>query len=165
LRPQYSILVGNAIISAVQSGTLGDNSALQTVESAYVAPGLSVAAALHPSFGLMGEARYVWTRLEAGSDVANVRQGIQLSGLADFDMDPLWRLPVAVAALVHLETRLDHDGINRVLDVGGGIYYTRRVNLQLGLELVRRSGELRREPLPSLNLSMGIATIALRYHW
>jgi hypothetical protein len=164
-QPQFSILVGNAIISAVQTQTLGDNSALSSVESAYISPGVSVAAALHPSFGLIGEAHLIWTRLEAGTDSTDVREGYSLAALADFNIDPLVHFPMAITGITRLQTRYNDRGINRTLELGGGVFYTGRVPLQLGLEVVGRNGELRRNSNPSLTVSAAIATIVLRYYW
>jgi hypothetical protein len=164
IRPSYSLLVGSAVIDTIQNQEVSTN-VLQSTSSLYLNPGVSVAMALHRSFGLIGEARFIWTKLETGTDIQQTRTGAQLGASADLDFDPLIGWPIGIQGVWHLETRFNTDGIRRQMDLGGAIYYTRRVRLQLGLEITRRTGELRREPVPNLDLSLGIAQLTLRYHW
>jgi hypothetical protein len=163
-RPQFALLVANAVADAVNTGTLGGSDALDSTSVGYIAPGVSAAWAPHRSLGLIGEARLIWTR-RVTTDDSQTQSGVILSGSADWDLDPVIGFPVAFQGVARVETRYQSPGINRVLDLGGGIYYTRRVNLQLGLQVLRRSGELRREPIPSLDLAMAVATVSLRYYW
>jgi hypothetical protein len=165
LRPGFSILVANAIIDAVNNGQLRDNSALSSTEALYAAPGVSVAWAASPVFGVIGEARYLWTRQEVGVDTQSVRQGYILSTSLDFSLQPLIHWPIGLQGVTRLETRFNDSGVNRQLQYGGAIYYTDRVPLQLGLEVVGVNGELRRETNPSLTITGAIANIVLRYFW
>jgi hypothetical protein len=162
-RPNFSLLVVNAVSSAIQSGDLSGASALQSSSTVYFAPGASGAVAFNPAFGLIGEARYLWTKTTDGTTA--VRQGIILAATADLDLDPLTHFPLGIEAVTRLETRFNDNGVRKSFDLGGGVFYTRRVRLQLGLEVVYRSGELRRDAIPSLDLSSAIATILLRYYW
>jgi hypothetical protein len=165
VRPDFSILVVNAVIDAIQNARFGAVSVLQTTSRFYFAPGASLAAALHPSFGLVGEARFLWSRLTSGEDDRTVRRGLLLGGSADLDLDPLVGFPLGIQAVSRWETRVSNSGIRRSLEIGGGLYYTRRVRLQLGMEVVSRTGQLRTETQPTLDLSAAIATIRMRYYW
>jgi hypothetical protein len=130
----------------------------------YFAPGASLAVALHPSFGLVGEARFLWSRLATGEDDRAVRRGVMVGGSADFDLDPLIGFPLGIQGVMELDTAVSNSGIRRALQIGGGPYYTRRVRLQLGMEVVSRTGDLR-QTQPTLDISSAVATIRLRYYW
>ncbi len=163
--PEFSLLVANAVIDAIQTGRFGAVPALQSTSRYFFAPGASLAAALHPSFGLVGEARFFWSRLASGEDDLSVRRGLILGGSADLDLDPLVGFPLGIQAVSRWETRVSNSGIRRALQIGGGLYYTRRVRLQLGIEVVSRTGQLRPETQPTLDVSAAIATIRMRYYW
>jgi hypothetical protein len=164
VRPDYSLLVVNAVVDAIQNQRFGEVDALQATSRFYFAPGVSLAAALHRSFGLVGEARYLWSRLAAGQDDRAVRRGVRLGGSADFDLDPLIGFPLGIQGVTRLETGVSESGVLRALQIGGGLYYTGRVRLQLGMEVVSRTGELRKQT-PDLDLSGAVATIRMRYYW
>jgi hypothetical protein len=163
-RPDYSILVANAVLGAIQTQRFDNLQALQTTSRYYFSPGGSLAVALHPSFGLVGEGRFLWSRLATGEDDRAVRRGVIVGGSADFDLDPLIGFPLGIQAVSQLETAVSNSGIRRAFQIGGGLYYTRRVRLQLGLEVVSRTGQLR-ETTPTFDLSSALATIRLRYYW
>ena len=165
VRPDVSILVADSVIDAIQNQRFGGVPALQTTSRYYIAPGASLAAALHPSFGLVGEARFLWSRLASGEDDRNVRRGLILGGSADLDLDPLIEFPLGIQAVSRLETRVSDSGIRRAFQIGGGLYYTRRVRLQLGIEVVSRTGQLRPESHFTFDLSSAVATIRMRYFW
>ena len=165
VQPDVTILVADSVIDAIQNQRFGNVPALQTTSRYFFAPGASLAAALHPSFGLLGEARFFWSRLAAGEDERSVRRGLILGGSADFDLDPLIEFPLGIQAVSRLETRVSDSGIRRAFEIGGGLYYTRRVRLQLGIEVVSRTGQLRPESQLTLDLSSVLATIRMRYYW
>lgn len=164
VRPDYSILVANAVLGAIQTQRFGEVAALQTTSRYYLSPGASLAVALHPSFGLVGEGRFLWSRQASGGDDRSVRRGAIVGGSADFDLDPLTGFPLGIQAVAQLEAGVSESEVRRAFQIGGGLYYTRRVRLQLGMEVVSRTGELR-ETQPTFHLSSALATIRLRYYW
>jgi hypothetical protein len=165
VRPQLSLLVANPVIEAIQTRQLDEGSALQSGSRFFVNPGLSAAWAPHPAFGLVGEARYLWLRQIVGDDVRTIRQGAVLAASADLDLHPLAGVPIGLQALCRFEVPFGDDSTEQVTQFGGGIYYTGRVRLQLGLEVVDYQSHLRPHSTFTLPIDAAIGTVRFRYYW
>ena len=71
-------------------------------------------------------------------------------------------MPFALLALYRWEGA---GGISRLQDIGGGVFYSGRVNLQLGLELTRRSQTARKDASGELPITATLAALVMRYYW
>lgn len=167
LEPQLSVVVANAVIRAIQTGEFDEGGLFSKVNRLRGAPGLSFAWAPSTALGFVAEARYVWTRRVTDGDAETKRsgQGMSLGGAAELDLDPLVRWPFAFQAAYRGELPIGDDGITRVHQAGLGLFYTRRVRLALGLEIVWRHGEIRPGVAPRLDADSAIAAIRFRYYW
>ncbi len=167
VEPQFSVLISNAIVRAIQTGTFETTDVFTTVSRLRVTPGLSFAWAPAPWFGLIAEAGYVWTRrnTRGGEDTPRIQTGVRLGGVASFDLDPLVRFPIAFQGSYRSDLPVGGDGIPNVRQVGLGVYYSARLNLALGLETVWRHGLIRPGVLPTLKSDSYITGIMLRYYW
>jgi hypothetical protein len=169
LQPQFSLLIGNAILRATQTGSFDGFGLRSNVERIQGAPGLSFAWAPIPALGIIAETRYLWTRRITSNDgstsAERVAQGLSAGGQVALDFDPLVGFPVAVQGTYRGDFPVGSGGIAEVHQVGLGFYYSRRVRLALGLEVVWRHGDLRPGVEPTLKADAEIATIWLRYYW
>ena len=165
IQPQYSVLIGNAVLHAVQTGVLSSSGLFSNVERLYGSPGLSYAWAPWPAFGLIAEARYIWTH-RYSSNTVGTAQGVSLGVGLGLDLEPLIHWPIGFQASYRGDIPAFDTGIAEVHQAGGGIYYTRRVRLQLGLEVNWRRGEIRPPTvLPSLVVNSTTGSIVLHYYW
>jgi hypothetical protein len=165
--PQYSLLVGNAVRNAVLSRSFNDNGLLSSVNRLRAAPGLSFALAPAPGFGIVAEARYIWTRrvsndTETGSRTA---QGVGLGALASVDLEPMVHWPFAFQLGFRSDLPVGSDGIPGLRQTSLGIFYSRRVRLALGLEVIWQHGAIRPGVEPTLHADAGIGNILFRYYW
>jgi hypothetical protein len=157
--PQYDLLIANAVLDALQ-GVINSNDLFVKGRRISYQPGISLAYAPHKAFGLIGQAAFVTTRRESGSGTKE-RSGTQFGISGDFDMEQLWHVPIALTAVYSWQGA---GGLTRLQNVGGGVWYTRRVPLQLGLEVVWREQALRPD-IQGLPLKATVATIVFRYYW
>jgi hypothetical protein len=167
VQPQYSILVGNAVLQAIQTQSFDEGGVFSKVNRARAAPGVSFAWAPSPVLGFEADARYVWTRRVSSEDDGSDRtaQGVSLGGLVSVDLEPLMRWPFAVQASYRGDLPVGGNGIVTVHQVGAGVYYSRRVELALGLEVIWRHGQIRPGQIPTLRSDSAIAALILRYYW
>lgn len=166
--PQMSVLVGSAVLRALQTRSFDDAGLFSTVTRLRASPGLSFAWAPSPVLGFVGEARYVWTRRVSkggAEDGSRTAQGASLGGIASLDLNPLIRWPIAFQGSFRSDFPVSGHGISEVHQVGGGVYYSGRVNLALGLEANWRHGKIRPGVTPSLNSDSTTAAIVFRYYW
>jgi hypothetical protein len=83
-------------------------------------------------------------------------------GTADFDFMPLWRVPLGLQVQANATVPVMGTAIQRVTEVGGGIFYTGKKELSAGVQLAARRFAVRE----NVEVSWGLlATIGLRYYW
>jgi hypothetical protein len=161
VRPAYNVLIGEGILEAARTGEMPTLLQKETVFR--TEPGVAVAWAPNPIFGMVGRAAFVYSRLinDDSSFGERIRKGMELGVSADVDLDPLWRVPIAVLLLYNWEGSGE---LTRLQTYGGGVFYTRRVNLQLGLEVVRRE-QLLRPDVNGLPLKAVLGSFVFRFYW
>jgi hypothetical protein len=168
LDPQFSLLIGNAILNATQTRTFTGEGLRSNVERVRGAPGVSFAWSPIPAVGLLAEARYLWVRRITTDDSTSSKrqgQGISVGGGVSVDFEQLWHFPLAVQGIYRGDFPFSSGSIAEVNQTGLGFYYSRRVQLALGLELLWRHGDIRPGVEPSLKADAEIATFWLRYYW
>jgi hypothetical protein len=163
LNPQVSILVGNAVLNAIQDQSFESEGLLENIERVRVTPGVSFAWAPSRIVGFLAEGRYIYAR-RTGS-VEGSAQGASIGGLVLFDLDPLLGWPFAVHGGFLAELPVGGSGISDVRNAVLGFYYTRYAKLALGLEALWRQGRIRPGVEPALNADSGTGTIWFRYYW
>jgi hypothetical protein len=164
--PQLSVLVGNAVLRAIQSRAFDGEGLFSKVERLATNPGVSFAWAPSPAVGFVAEARYVWTRRVSTEEESQSRvtQAFSLGGIAGLDLEPLAHVPIGVQLSYRADLPLA-GGYQEVHQPGLGIYYTRRARLALGLETVWRHGRIRPGVEPTLKSDTVSAGIIFRYYW
>jgi hypothetical protein len=168
IQPQYSVLIGNAVIATLQSRVFDSTGLLSTVNRLRAAPGLSLAWAPSPLLGFIAEARYVWTRrvTNDGDTESRTVSSASLGGLAVLDFDPLISFPIALQASYRGDIPVGSSGgASQVHQAGLGVFYSRRVSLALGLEVLWRHGDLRPGVSPTLKSNAATGALSLRYYW
>jgi hypothetical protein len=166
LSPQFSALIGNAVLNAIQTGVFSQDGLFSEVRQLKGQPGLSFAWAPLQTLGFVAEVRYVWTRLVGNGEISQrITQGASVGGAIGFDLDPLIHFPLGLQASYRYDIPTGNRGIPEVQQGGLGFYYTRRVNLALGLEAQFRHGDIRPGVQPTLRADLGIGTVQFHYYW
>jgi hypothetical protein len=164
--PQLSVLVGNAVIRAIQDRTFDEGGLFSNANRLRVAPGFSFGWAPDPVIGFVAEGRYLWTRIVSGEDTQGlVAQGLSLGALASLDLDPLIHWPLAFQASYRGDLPVGSRGINELHQAGLGVYYSGRADLALGLEVDWRHGAIRPGVVPTLTSDTAIGSFIFRYYW
>jgi hypothetical protein len=158
--PRLGIVVIDAIARAIQ-GSGVDAGAAFTQENAWtLRPGLAAAVALHRALGITASADWQWIALDTDDDRSVTEAGVDLALAADLDLGELTSVPVAVLAAYRLTAPVGGNGVSRVIDASGGVFYTGRPALVLGLEVGFRSFSVR-----ALDADAAVAQIRLQYLW
>jgi hypothetical protein len=159
--PEYGILVAAPIIKAIQDHVIDTSSALQTTHSLTVTPVLAAAWAPWSALGLTANAGYVFRSLRlSGTNIAD-QSGVVVAAVVDFDFGRISPVPLGLNAGYRLTTPLGNNGVIRVDDISGGLFYTARRDLGLGLEIGWRAFTIR----PPLDSNGVLAQIELQYYW
>ncbi|HZX97120.1 MAG TPA: hypothetical protein VFE90_21570 [Myxococcales bacterium] len=159
--PEFGVLVVAALLKALQDHVIEPGAAFQSTHTLTVTPSAVVSWAPWPALGLTANVAYVYKSLRlSGENIAN-QGGIQFAGLADFDFGKISKVPVGLLATYRILAPLGSDGVSRIEDVSGGIFYSARPELGLGLEIGWRSFTIR-QPLAS---TVVLAQLGLQYYW
>jgi len=158
--PQYGFLIADAILRALRDHVLDPAAALETTHSLTLSPTLAAAWAPFPALGLTGNLGYVFKSVRlSGTDI--LEQSAILIGVeADFDFGKISSTPIGLLASYRLSNPVAGD-FPRVQDISGGISYTGRPELGLGLEIGSRRYYVR----PGLLATATVAQIGLQYYW
>jgi hypothetical protein len=163
-QPEYSVLIGSAIVRAIQTRQVDEDAVLADAKRVRFEPGVSIAWAPTRYLGFVGNFSVVYARRVSSESRSKEDTGTAFGISGDLDLNPLWGMPFAVTGVYRWE---GGGGLNLVQDLGGGVWYSRRVNLQLGVEAVRRSTPLRQEEgaIARLDLDATLGSLVLRYFW
>jgi len=165
--PQLSILIGNAVLRALQNRIFDGTGILSEVNNLRSSAGVSYAWAPLAGLGLMAEARYIWNRRLSGeSEGTRTTLGASLGAGAVLDLDPLIRFPFAFTGSYRADLpSFGGSRINEVQQAGLGVFYSRRTDLALGLEVLWRHGKIRPGVEPQLQSDSAIGNLWFRYYW
>ncbi len=169
--PQIGLILGPAIKTAYESCTSGvsnctfDFGQLFNQKNVFqVEPGATAAWAPIPALGVTGNARYVFSSLDTSSGGTKTQGAIVVGAAADWDFRAISTVPVGVqltwSSLLPLTSG---SGESRYTDVGGGVFYTGRRNVSVGLQVVDR--RFRVAPEVDLSWSTFLVMTGLRYYW
>lgn len=86
-----------------------------------------------------------------------------LAAAADLDLLPLWNVPVGLQLAFSWTAPFSGEVLQHVTDMGGGVFYTGRRNLALGVQFVSRRFAV--QPTVDVSWSTIITTVGLRYYW
>jgi len=158
--PRFGILVFDAIEKALQDRELESGAALELTNAWTMKPGFAVSWAPTAALGLTAAVDYQWVSLDLEGPDTERQDGFDAGIAADLDFGTFTKVPVALIGAFHVLGPLGSSDIDRVTDFSGGVFYTGRPELVLGLEVARRSFMLR-----DLDSDATLAQIRLQYLW
>jgi len=127
----YRVSPVDALRNSLAQGSLTSSGLLSKSNTTDLAPGLSLALSPYKVIGLMSSLRYVWEHVDGGSTDHLLDWGVALS----LDLNPVLSVPIGLQGVYELvktyggSNDLQHYG-------GGGLWYTGRKDLALGVEAV-----------------------------
>jgi hypothetical protein len=152
----------NAIHDSILAGEVRFSSATDKVNSESVIPGATLAIAPCDAVGLLAFAQYNWTRQTDGE--TRHFNYVNVGASAQVDLLPNLALPVGFLASYRANIPFE-DEVRFVNTVEGGIFYTGRKDLDLGLDAQVKWFDLRPDHLFRLDTTEAIGIIEMRYHW
>ena len=162
----YSKLIQplNAVKSSLQAGQVDSTGASQRIDGYTVTPGATVAIAPHPAIGLVGSAQYMWNGLYG--DVSSASLSYLVLGVSgQLDLRPITQWLTAGILLAY-RTQIPLQSNTRFTHtLEGGLFYTGRRSIDLGLDLQIKWFDLRADTRMPLDTRELITVLLLRYHW
>jgi hypothetical protein len=156
-----------AIEERCQSGscTVGNGDIFGTRNAVTIQPAVAASWAPSRALGVTGNLAYVHVSQQTGFDTTVQGDAIALAGAVDYDFRAVGGPPVGLMLQASWTAPIGGDtaALRHVTDLGGGIFYTGRDNLALGLQLVARRFAV--QPDLDVSWSTFISTIGLRYYW
>jgi hypothetical protein len=168
--PALALTIGSglrAIIDRCRSGgdcNVGNGDIFSTQNATTIQPALAANWAPWRALGVTGNVAYV--HVSQDQNVGTVSGDAMSLGLAsDFDFRGVGWAPVGLTVQFNWTAPFGGNapGLQHVTDLGGGIFYTGRDNLALGIQLVAR----RFAVAPDLSVSWKtfVSTLGMRYYW
>jgi hypothetical protein len=167
--PRIGLLLGPAIKSAYDSCSMGitecrfDFGKLFESENVLtLTPGVAAAWAPLQALGVTGNVSYVNSSIDTeGSEVGY--DALSFGAAVDFDLHEVSALPVGIQATWNSLVSIAGSDDFSFTDLGGGVFYTGREELSLGLQMVNR--RFRVVPEVDVSWSTFLASLGLRYYW
>ncbi len=132
-----------------------------TTYGLWLQPAASVAYAPSSSIGLTGTVTWLHAWFWGAAD--GTGDAISVAGAFDYDFKATTSVPIGLQVLLNWTGPIGNENIQRVTDIGGGIFYTGRKDLAAGLQfLVRRFAVV-----PEVNVSWStvLTQFGLRYYF
>ncbi len=165
--PGLALTIGSgisSIIKACQAGncSAGNGEVFGTKNSFTFRPAVAMSWAPWRPFGVTAYLSYAFVteNLNAGSVSG---QAFGLGVALDFDFYAISNVPIGLQAVYTWTAPTSGTSLQHVSDLGGGIFYTGRPHLALGLQIVARRFAVNSDV--NVSWSTWLATIGLRYYW
>lgn len=166
--PGLALTIGsgiNSIINGCQQGNChaGTGEVFQTHNSFSLQPAIAMNWAPWRPFGITANVSYSFVKQDLNS--GNISgQAFGLGVALDFDFYAISNVPIGLQAVFSWTAPTTNSGgLQHLSDLGGGIFYTGRPHLALGLQMVARRFAV--TPDVDVSWSTFLATIGLRYYW
>jgi hypothetical protein len=165
--PGLALTIANGLQTIIRDCEAGDCRATEgaifgTERALALQPALAANWAPWRPLGLTANAAYVHVSQDR-SDETFTGQAVRLAAAADFDFLTVSKVPVGLQLAFSWIAPFDGEVLQHVTDLGGGIFYTGRQDLALGLQVVSRRFAV--QPTVNVSWSTFISTIGLRYYW
>lgn len=165
--PGLALTIGSGINTIINACQAGDCSAgrgnIFGKRNAYgLLPAVAMNWAPWRPFGITANVSYgfFWQDLTSGSFNA---QAFGLGLAFDFDFKAISDVPIGLQFVYTWTAPTSGTILQHVSDIGGGIFYTGRPHLALGLQIIARRFKV--QPDVNVSWSTYLATIGLRYYW
>jgi hypothetical protein len=168
ITPGFGLTIGNGIrtvIQACRAGdcNVGDNDALFKKNNAItVQPALAANWAPWRPLGLTANVAYLSVSQHRNEGTFN-GEAMSAAAAADFDFLGISTVPIGLQVTFSWTAPISGSGLQHVTDLGGGIFYTGREHLALGVQFVSRRFAV--EPNVEVSWDTSLATVGLRYYW
>jgi hypothetical protein len=168
--PGLALTIGSglrAIIDRCRQGgdcNVGNGDIFGTRNATTIQPALAANWAVSRALGVTGNVAYL--HVSQDQNLGTVSGDALALGLAsDFDFRAIGWAPIGLMLQFNWTAPFSGDAptLQHVTDLGGGIFYTGRENLALGIQLVARRFAV--QPGLSVSFSTVISTVGLRYYW
>lgn len=167
--PGLALTIGSglrAIIDRCQAGncTVGNGDIFGTRNATTIQPALAANWAVSRALGITGNVAYL--HVSQDQNLGTVSGDALSLGLAsDFDFRAIGWAPIGLMLQFNWTAPFNGDApaLQHVTDLGGGIFYTGRENLALGIQLVARRFAV--QPDLAVSWKTFISTVGLRYYW
>ena len=165
--PGLALTIGNGLRTLVDNCRQGNCSV--TEDSIFglnnvfqIQPALAMNWAPVRSFGVTANVSYAFvTQQRNNGDFSG--QAFGLGVALDFDFKAVSDVPIGLQGVFTWVAPTSGGGLQHVSDLGGGIFYTGRPHLALGLQIVARRFKV--QPQVNVGWSAVLATIGLRYYF
>jgi len=166
-QPNLALTIGSAINSVIETCkqgecVVGTGEAFQQRNLVTYQPALAASWAPLPALGLTANVAYVWGQETGNNSNNNSGQEVVLGAAADFDFGAVWHVPVGLQAQFRWAAP-NGSFLQHVTDLGGGIFYTGRKELSVGIQVVNRQFAV--TPDVDVSWSTYLSQIGLRYYW
>jgi hypothetical protein len=167
--PKLGLTLGSAIRSVVDScqtpeGCNVDSaSAFEQKNVLQLQPALAASWAPLPALGLTANVAYIYADQTVNGSKSS-GNALSLGVAADFDFRAISPVPIGLQAqFTWTAPSGSGSGMQHVTDLGGGIFYTGRKDLALGLQLIARRFAV--TPDVDVTWSTFLSQIGMRYYW
>jgi hypothetical protein len=126
-------------------------------------PGVAVGWAPLKSLGVTGNLSYSYSSIKTKGGGSASQSGVSAGAAVDFDFGAVSRVPVGLQLTWASLVPVSGEGNTRYTDIGGGLFYTGRKDLSLGLQLVVR--RFRVVPEVDVSWTTVMSQVGLRYFW
>src|SRR5262249_51478596 len=140
--PEFGYLVGQALVKAIRDKILDPWAAFQQKHNVTVTGELAVAFAPTTALGLTANFGYEHQSLKVNGTTIGDQGAALIAAAADFDFGKISSVPIGLNLAYRLTAPLGSSELQQVNDLSGGIFYTARKELGLGLEIGWRSFKL-----------------------
>lgn len=169
--PRFGLILGPAVKAAYDSCQSGVSNCqfdfgklFEQSNVLQVVPGVAASWAPIRPLGVSANVSYSHSSIDTSSSGTQTQDGIQVGAAVDLDFREFSRAPVGAQATwaSFVPFGGDQSGA-RYTDLGGGVFYTARRNLALGLQFTVR--RFRVAPQVDVSWQTVVAVIGLRYYW
>lgn len=166
--PSLALTVGTGIQDIVNtcgqpSGCTVDTSQLfGATQVKTVQPAVAATWAPMPSLGITGNVAYAHLSQKQHGTTFDA-DTLSLGVSTDYDFGAVSSVPIGLMLQFSWTAPISGSGVQHVTDLGGGIFYTGREHLAVGLQLVGRRFAV--EPTLDVSWKTYVTTIGLRYYW
>jgi hypothetical protein len=166
--PRMGLRVGAALEALAQSCQAGNcefdlGNLFEQQNIVTLQPGVAAAWAPLKSLGLVANLSYAWSSIAVSNQPTVTTGGIAAGVAVDFDFMGVSKVPVGLQLTWASLIPVSGDSSTRYTDVGGGLFYTGRKDLSLGLQLFVRRFKV--VPEVEVSWSTVMAMVGLRYYW
>jgi hypothetical protein len=166
--PNLGLTIGSALRSVVescQSATGCDvrpGNAFEQANVLTLQPALAASWGVVPALGLTANVGYIHASQSVNGKELN-GEALSLGLAGDLDLNEVWRFPLGLQVQFSWTAPSGSGGLQHVTDLGGGIFYTGKRNLALGIQVIDRQFAV----TPDVHVSWNtiISNIGMRYYW